>query len=108
MHILLLPKKNHYVNLPNFTFYTLIISNYPVSNVCDTISFDQKSYKSYINLNDNTIEGIRVKDRASFSVQYHPESAPGPHDSNYLFDDFVAGMETHMQEAGVLNNLRSV
>lgn len=45
---------------------------------------------THINLNDNSIEGIRVKDKKAFSVQYHPESSPGPHDSRYLFDDFVA------------------
>ncbi len=44
---------------------------------------------THINLNDNTVEGIRLKDRPAFSVQYHPEAAPGPHDSRYLFDDFV-------------------
>ena len=44
---------------------------------------------THINLNDNTIEGIRIKDKVAFSVQYHPESAPGPHDSRYLFDQFV-------------------
>jgi len=49
---------------------------------------------THINLNDNTIEGIRVKDRVAFSVQYHPESAPGPHDSSYLFDDFVKTMKS--------------
>ena len=42
------------------------------------------------NLNDETIEGIRVIGKQAFSVQYHPESNPGPHDSRYLFDDFVA------------------
>jgi carbamoyl-phosphate synthase small subunit len=47
---------------------------------------------THINLNDNTIEGIRVKDRVAFSVQYHPESAPGPHDSTYLFDEFTHSM----------------
>lgn len=44
---------------------------------------------THINLNDNTIEGIKVKNQKAFSVQYHPEAAPGPHDSQYLFDDFV-------------------
>jgi carbamoyl-phosphate synthase small subunit len=43
---------------------------------------------THINLNDNSVEGIRLKDRPAFSVQYHPESTPGPHDSRYLFDDF--------------------
>lgn len=41
------------------------------------------------NLNDNTIEGIRVKGKPAFSVQYHPEASPGPHDARYLFDEFV-------------------
>ncbi len=44
---------------------------------------------THINLNDNTIEGIRVIGKNAYAVQYHPESSPGPHDSRYLFDDFV-------------------
>lgn len=45
---------------------------------------------THVNLNDKTVEGIRRTDKPAFSVQYHPEAAPGPHDSRYLFDDFVA------------------
>ena len=47
---------------------------------------------THINLNDNTVEGIRVTGKNAFAVQYHPEASPGPHDSRYLFDDFVAMM----------------
>jgi carbamoyl-phosphate synthase small subunit len=45
---------------------------------------------THINLNDNTIEGLRHVELGAFSVQYHPEASPGPHDSLYLFDEFVA------------------
>ncbi|MBI1780811.1 MAG: glutamine-hydrolyzing carbamoyl-phosphate synthase small subunit [Sphingobacteriales bacterium] len=44
---------------------------------------------THLNLNDQSIEGIKLKDKPAFSVQYHPESTPGPHDSRYLFDDFI-------------------
>lgn len=44
---------------------------------------------THINLNDDSIEGIRLKNKPAFSVQYHPESTPGPHDSRYLFDRFI-------------------
>ncbi|MBY0433669.1 MAG: glutamine-hydrolyzing carbamoyl-phosphate synthase small subunit [Cyclobacteriaceae bacterium] len=44
---------------------------------------------THLHLNDQTIMGIRLKSKKAFSVQYHPEASPGPHDSNYLFDEFV-------------------
>jgi carbamoyl-phosphate synthase small subunit len=47
---------------------------------------------THVNLNDQSIEGIKIKDKPAFSVQYHPESTPGPHDSRYLFDEFIAMM----------------
>ncbi len=47
---------------------------------------------THLNLNDNSIEGIRMKNKQAFSVQYHPEATPGPHDSRYLFDEFIASI----------------
>lgn len=50
---------------------------------------------THINLNDNTVEGIAIKDKPVFSVQHHPEAAPGPHDSRYLFDQFIELLKNH-------------
>ena len=84
-------------------------ANHPVKNIktkkieitsqnhgfcVDMDSLDEKSVElTHLNLNDNTVEGIRCKDKPAFSVQYHPEASPGPHDSNYLFDDFIKLMD---------------
>ena len=48
---------------------------------------------THVHLNDNTVAGIRIKDKNCFSVQYHPEASPGPHDGEYLFDDFIANIQ---------------
>lgn len=48
-------------------------------------------------LNDNTIAGIKLKDKPVFSVQYHPEACPGPHDSRYLFDQFIQIITSHKE-----------
>ncbi|MBN8641889.1 MAG: glutamine-hydrolyzing carbamoyl-phosphate synthase small subunit [Flavobacteriales bacterium] len=48
---------------------------------------------THYHLNDNTVAGMRMKSKSCFSVQYHPEASPGPHDSSYLFDEFIANIE---------------
>lgn len=50
---------------------------------------------THINLNDGTIEGFRALKHNAFSVQYHPEASPGPHDARYLFDEFLARIKSH-------------
>ena len=50
---------------------------------------------THLNLNDNTVEGLVHRDLPIFSVQYHPESSPGPHDANYLFKRFIELMDQH-------------
>jgi carbamoyl-phosphate synthase small subunit len=64
--------------------------NHGFGVIAEDIAKSDKVEITHINLNDKSIEGIRVKGKKAFSVQYHPESSPGPHDSRYLFDDFVS------------------
>ncbi len=52
---------------------------------------------THVNLNDHTVEGLRQVELGAFSVQYHPEAAPGPHDSLYLFDEFVERVKSERQ-----------
>lgn len=59
----------------------------------DVDSLKGKAELTHVNLNDNTVEGLRLADRPAFSVQYHPEASPGPHDASYLFDRFMALIE---------------
>ena len=59
----------------------------------DAVRSDSNIEVTHVNLNDDSVEGIRLKDRPAFSVQYHPESTPGPHDSRYLFDEFFNMMK---------------
>jgi carbamoyl-phosphate synthase small subunit len=52
---------------------------------------------THLNLNDRTVAGLKHKSRPLFSVQYHPEASPGPHDADYLFEQFVQAMRAHRQ-----------
>ena len=62
---------------------------------------------THVHLNDNSIAGIRLKDRPVFSVQYHPEAGPGPYDSRYLFDQFIDLMKgPALSPAGAPNNTK--
>jgi carbamoyl-phosphate synthase small subunit len=62
----------------------------------EAVKRSSKVEVTHINLNDKSIEGIRLKNKPAFSVQYHPESTPGPHDSRYLFDDFIEMIKKSM------------
>jgi carbamoyl-phosphate synthase small subunit len=65
-------------------------------NFCvDAASLADKVDVTHVNLNDETNEGMRVRGARAFSVQYHPEAGPGPHDSRYLFAQFAELMDGH-------------
>ena len=82
--------------------------NHPVKNLTtDTVEITSQNHgfaveskslpnnirETHVNLNDNTNAGIESINNFSFSVQYHPESSPGPHDSRYLFKKFIEMMD---------------
>lgn len=63
--------------------------NHGFGVIADDVNNNPNVSISHINLNDNSIEGLKYNNYPAFSVQYHPESTPGPHDSRYLFDEFI-------------------
>jgi len=65
--------------------------------VAETLPADAQV--THVNLNDGTLEGIRYPSHNAFSVQYHPEAAPGPHDAGYLFGEFLAMLREHRKKA---------
>ena len=78
------PVKNLVTGLSEITS-----QNHGFSVDLETAQQSEQIEVTHLNLNDNTVAGLRMKDKKAFSVQYHPESSPGPHDSSYLFDQFV-------------------
>jgi carbamoyl-phosphate synthase small subunit len=65
----------------------------------DRALFERPEFElTHVNLNDGTVEGFRHRELPVISVQYHPEASPGPHDSHYLFGDFVALMGAHKNQ----------
>ena len=62
----------------------------------DINSLPENVISTHINLNDNTSEGVQCEDLKAFSVQYHPEASPGPHDSRYLFNKFIDLIEGNL------------
>ncbi|MEO9804393.1 MAG: glutamine-hydrolyzing carbamoyl-phosphate synthase small subunit [Reichenbachiella sp.] len=64
----------------------------------DSVEQSETLELTHINLNDNTVAGIRIKGKPAFSVQHHPEASPGPHDSRYLFDDFIQLINKHKKK----------
>lgn len=62
---------------------------------------------THLHLNDGTVAGFRHRERPIFSVQYHPEASPGPHDSAYLFDGFVLAMRAHRRGESAMQAIRA-
>ena len=89
-----LPFGHHGGNHPvrDLTTGTVEITSQNHNFCVDADSLDSADV-SHLNLNDNTVEGIECRDVAAFSVQYHPEAGPGPHDARYLFARFNDLME---------------
>jgi carbamoyl-phosphate synthase small subunit len=97
-----LPFGHHGVNQPirNLETGVIEIASHNHGFAIDPASLEAATahgrvVQTHVNLNDGTNAGLRALDVPAFSVQYHPESAPGPHDSRYLFTQFVSLMEQH-------------
>ena len=61
----------------------------------DSVSENEEIEMTHVHLNDDTLAGIAFKSKPMFSVQYHPEASAGPHDSRYLFDQFIDNMKNN-------------
>lgn len=80
---------NHPVKNLNTGLSEITSQNHGFSISKEDVEKSKVVSQTHMNLNDDTVEGIEIKGKKIFSVQYHPESSPGPHDSEYLFDNFI-------------------
>lgn len=84
---------NHPVRNEETTKCEVTSQNHGFVVKIDEVKLNDKIVITHLHLNDNTLAGIRIKDKPVFSVQFHPEASPGPHDSRYLFDTFVENIK---------------
>jgi carbamoyl-phosphate synthase small subunit len=87
---------NHPVMNNNTKLSEISTQNHGFALNAEDVANNDEIEITHYNLNDNSIEGIRLKNKPAFSVQYHPEATPGPHDSRYLFDDFIKLIEENL------------
>lgn len=80
---------NHPVKNLNTGLSEITSQNHGFAVDMDALEKSKDAELTHIDLNHNTVEGLKLKDKPAFAVQYHPESSPGPNDSTYLFDDFI-------------------
>ncbi|SNT03886.1 carbamoyl-phosphate synthase small subunit [Ekhidna lutea] len=80
---------NHPVKNLNSGFSEVTSQNHGFAVEMEALKNSEVAELTHIDLNHNTVEGLRLKNKPAFAVQYHPESSPGPNDSKYLFDDFI-------------------
>lgn len=84
---------NHPVKNLKTGFSEITSQNHGFAVDTEEVQNNKNLRVTHVNLNDNTLEGMEVVNKKAFSVQYHPEASPGPHDSRYLFDDFIKQVE---------------
>lgn len=80
---------NHPVKNLNTGYSEITSQNHGFAVDMEALKNSKEAELTHIDLNHDTVEGLKLNDKPAFAVQYHPESSPGPNDSTYLFDDFI-------------------